>query len=112
MCSIGFTLDRNIQIIEFEIDGKRANYKYKDYSLEFDIQLQNLESNKIHVKYKESHLKLTPGEIKERKFYRSDYYGVSKNLKGQDAIFTLVLKCDFEIISFEEEFFVKIGEGQ
>ena len=112
MCSIGFTYDRKIQIIEFEIDGKKANYKYKDYSLEFDIHLKNLESNKIHIKYKESHLKLTPGEIKERKFYRSDYYGVSKNLKGQNAIFTLVLKCDYEIISFEEEFFIKTGENQ
>ena len=112
MCSIGFTYDRKIEIIEFEIDGKRAKYKYKDYSLEFDIHLQNLESNKIHLKYKESHLKLTPGEKKERKFYRSDYYGVSKNIKGQMAIFTLILKCDFEIINFEDEFFVKIGEGQ
>ena len=112
MCSIGFTLDRLIEILEFEIDGKKSNYKYKDYSLEFDIHLQNLESNKIHLKYKESKIKLTQGEKKVRKFYRNDYYGLSKNLKEQTAIFTLILKCDFEIISFEEEFFVKIKDGE
>ena len=110
--SNGFTLDRIIEIIEFEIDGKKSEYNYKDYSLEFTINLKNLESNKIHLKYKESKSKLTSGEIKERKFYRSDYYGISKNLKGQIAKFTLIIKCDLEVINFEDEFFVKTNEKE
>ena len=32
-CTVGFTLDRLIEILEFEIDGKTSNYVYKDYSL-------------------------------------------------------------------------------
>ena len=57
-------------------------------------------------------MKLTKGEEKERKFYRSQYYGVSKNLKGQNAIFILILKNDFEVISFEDEIFIKVNEGE
>jgi len=111
MASIGFTLDRKIEILEFEIDGKKAEYNYKDYSLEFNIHLCNLESNKIHYKFKESKINLTKGELKERKFFRSDYYGLSKNVKGV-AKFTLIIKCDFEIINFEDEFFVKTNEKE
>ena len=55
---------------------------------------------------------MTQGETRERKFYRSDYYGISKKLRGQIAIFSLILKCDFEIISFEKEIFVKVKEGE
>jgi len=109
--SIGFTLNRQIEILEFEIDGKKAEYNNKDYSLEFNIHLCNLESNKIHYKIKQSKKNLTKGEIKERKFYRSDYYGLSKNVKGV-AKFTLIIKCDFEIINFEDEFFVKTNEKE
>ena len=111
MASLGFTLNRKIEILEFEIDGKKAEYNYKDYSLEFNIHLCNLESNKIHYKIKQSKINLTKGEQKERKFYRSDYYGLSKNVKGV-AKFTLIIKCDFEIINFEDEFFVKTNEKE
>ena len=110
--TMGFTLQRLIEIIEFEIDGKKSNYKYKDYSLEFDIHLNNLEMNKIHLKYKKSKLNLTSEEQKVRKYYRSDYYGMSKNKSGQNAIYILILKCDFEIINFKDPFLVKIKEGE
>ena len=111
-CSVGFTIDRLIEIIEFEINGKPSQYTYNDYSLEFNIHLSNLESNYIHLKYKESRIKLTQGEKKGRQFYRTDYYGISKNLAGQTAIFSLILKCDFEIINFEDEIFAKVKEGE
>ena len=111
-CSVGFTIGRLIEIIDFEVDGKKSEYRYKNYSLEFDIHLFNLQTNKIHLKYKETKIKLTQGEKKERKFYRNDYYGVSKNLKGQTAIFVLKIQCDFEVVSFENEIFVKINDGE
>jgi hypothetical protein len=103
-----------VEIIEFEIDDKKANYKYEKYSLKFEINLKNMESNKIHIKYKEkpSSSKEKEGESIERKFYRNNYYGLSKNIKGQMAKFTLIIKCDFEIISFEDLFFVKINEKE
>jgi len=50
--SFGFILDTNIEILEFEIDGVKSEYNYEDYSLSFNINLKNLKSNKIHLKYK------------------------------------------------------------
>ena len=109
-CSLGFVIGADIEILEFEKDGKKADYDYSDYSLEFNIFLKNNESNQIHVKYKESpsKRKMTEGEKRERKFVKNDYYGLSKNLAGQKAKFVLCIKCGFEIISFEDEFFVKV----
>ena len=113
-CSIGFVFDTDVEILEFEKDGKKEEYKYESYSLEFKIHLTNLQSNKIHLKYKESPLKskMTEGEKKERKFVKNNYYGLSKNTAGQNGKFTLSIKCDFEVISFEDEFFVKTNEKE
>ena len=113
-CSLGFVIGADIEILEFEKDGKKEDYDYSDYSLEFKIHLQNNESNKIHVKYKESPSKrnMTEGEKKERKFVRNEQYGVSKNLAGQRAKFVLCIKCGFEVIAFEEEFFVKTNDKE
>ena len=47
---------------------------------------------------------MTEGEIKERKFVKNHYYNLSKNNAGENAKFTLKIKCDFEVISFEDEF--------
>ena len=110
--SIGFTLNRIINILEFDIDGKKSSYKYKNSLLEFNIHLNNLESNQIHVKYKESKKNLTEDEKKGRKLFKTDWYGFSKQLKGQNAIFSLIIKCDYEIIGFEKGFLTKIKEGE
>ena len=108
-CSIGFVFDTEVEILQFEMDGKKKDYTYQSYSLEFNIHLMNLQSNKIHLKYKESPLKskMTEGEKRERKFVKNNYYGISKNIAGQNAKFTLCIKCDYEIIAFEDEFFIK-----
>ena len=113
-CSIGFVFDTDVEILEFEMDGKKKEFTYESYSLEFKIKLKNLESNKIHLKYKESPLKtkMTEGEKKERKFVKNNYYGLTKNIAGQNGKFTLSIKCDFEVISFEDEFFVKTKEKE
>ena len=113
-CSVGFVLDTDIEILLFEKDGEKTKYNYSHYSLEFDIHLKNLQSNKIHLKYKESPLKnkMTQGEKKERKFVKNNYYGISKNVAGQNAKFTLKIECDFEVIAFDEEFFIKTKEKE
>ena len=113
-CSFGFYYDTDIEILEFQKDGKKEQYTYKNYSLSFKIHLKNMESNKIHLKYKESpsKAKLTEGERKERKIVKNHYYGLSKNNAGENAKFTLKIKCDFEVISFEDEFFIKTNEKE
>ena len=110
--SIGFVVGRIIKILEFEIDGKKANYVLNGSSVEFDIHLGNFESNQIHIKYKEYPENLTENEKKQRKLYRSDWYGLRKNLRGQNAIFTLIIKCDYEVINFEKAQLAKVKEGE
>ena len=112
--SFPFYIGTFVEIIEFEIDNKKADFKYENYSLKFNIYLNNMESNKIHIKYKEKPIfsKEKEGQITERKFYRKNYYGLNQNIKGQMAKFTLIIKCDFEVINFEDLFFVKINEKE
>ena len=63
--SIGFFLERLIEVIEFKIDGKKSDYNYENSLLSFDINLENLQSNQIYIKYKESPQNLT--EAKKRR---------------------------------------------
>ena len=46
--------------------------------------LYNMESNKIHIKYKERppSSKENEEENIHKKFYRNEYYGLSKDIKG------------------------------
>jgi hypothetical protein len=113
-CSFGFILDTEIQILEFEIDGVKSEYDFENYSLTFKINLKNLESNKIHMKYKESILKskLTKGEIAQQKMSKVDCYGIHKILVGQKAKYVLNNKSNYEIINFEDEFFIKTNENE
>ena len=108
-CSNVFYIGKDIEIIDLEVDGKKTKYEYKNYSLDFDIMLNNLETAKIHLKYKEKLEKdsLSQQEIETRKFYRKDYYGLSENLSGQMGKFRLILKGSFDIVSFEEDIFMR-----
>ena len=56
--------------------------------------------------------KLTEGEIKEMNISRCKYYGLSKRLVGQNAKFVLKNQSNFEIINFENEFFIKTNENE
>ena len=113
-CSFGFVLDTKFEILTFEIDGKKADYTLEKYCLKFNINLKNLESNKIYIKYKESPLddKLTEGEIRQKKITKIKYYGLSKRLVGQNAKFTLKNESNYEIINFEKEFLIKTNENE
>lgn len=111
---LNFNQDKKIEIIEFRIDEQKEKYILRNNSMKFNIHLKNMEINKIILKYKESPCfdKLTEGEIKERQFFRNEIYGLSKKLKGQKARYTLCIKCDFEIINFDDEFFIKTDEKE
>lgn len=113
--SFGFVLDTDIKILEFEVDGKKTEYdNIEKYCLSFKIHLKNLESNRVYIKYQVSPLlnKLTEGEIKEMNISRCKYYGLSKRLVGQNAKFVLKNQSNFEIINFENEFFIKTNENE
>ena len=104
-----FPLDTNIKIILFKINGQIVNYDFEKYSLRFKIYLTNFESIKIHIIYKESpcYDKMTENQKEMRNIYRRKYYGLSYRLVGQKAKYILVNSSHFEIINFEDEFFIK-----
>ena len=110
--SFGFIIGKKIEILEFKIDGKSSEYIFDDYSLSFDINLHNEESNKIFIKYKQSEKNLTEKKKKQRKLYRKDYYGIygRPDSIGEKASYTLILKTDLEIINFKDDIFNKIND--
>ena len=40
-------------------------------------------------------------------FYRMEYYGLGESLKGQMGKFRIILRGSFEIVKFEDDFFVR-----
>ena len=104
----------HIEIILFEVDGIISSYEYGNNYLKFNLNLRNLESNNIHIRYKETPIykNMTQGEEELRKIYRSKKYGLSELLFGQTAKFILINESNFEIINFEEEFFIKIKKNE
>ena len=110
---ISFIKERIIKIIEFKIDNKNMNYNYDDKNskLKFEtIKLKDSDIKKVYLKYQLSK-KLNEGQKKQRKIYREDEYGISKNLKGRNALFYLIIKNDMEVISFDDEIFIKEEEN-
>ena len=109
---IPFTKHKIIKIIEFKIDDKIVDYIYENSKLKFKkIKFKSLQTKKIYIKYEQSNI-LTENQKKQRKIYREDLYGISKNLKGRFAKFYLIIKNDMEIISFDNEIFTKIKEDE
>ena len=105
--SVPFYLGKIIEILEFEINGKKSDYRFDGY-FDFDIHLNNLESVKVHLKYKES--PKFKGDKKNEKLiyslYRKEYYGLMKSLSGQMGKYSLILKGSLSIISFRDDFFI------
>ena len=109
---IPFTKHKIIKIIEFKIDDKIVDYIYENSKLKFKkIKFKSLQTKKIYIKYEQSNI-LTENQKKQKKIYREDLYGISKNLKGRFAKFYLIIKNDMEIISFDNEIFTKIKEDE
>ena len=109
---IPFIKNKIIKIIEFKIDDKKVDYKFENSKLKFKkIKLKSLQVKKVYLKYEQSNI-LTENQKKQRKIYREDLYGISKNLRGIYAKFYLIIKNDMEIISFDNEIFIKIKEDE
>ena len=105
--SIPFYLGRIIEILEFEVNGKKSSYRYDSY-FDFDIHLQNLESVKVHLKYKQKP-KFTGNKKNEKliySLYRKEYYGLMSSLSGQIGKYSLILKGSLSIVSFKDDFFI------
>ena len=111
-----FEPDVSIDIILFEIDFKQCNdYKHEKHFLHFNIHLKNLESSIIHIKYKESPKKMKLLKEEEEAFrniHRSKIYGLSEILAGQSAKYILKNESNFEIINFEDEFFIRTNDNE
>ena len=107
-CSTGFYMGKDIEILEFEVNGKKSKYTYDDYCLDFNITLKNLQTAKVYLKYKEkpNFNKMTNSERLKHAFFRQEFYGLSQSLAGQMGKYRLILKGSFEIISFKDNFFM------
>ena len=111
--SFSFESDKSIDILILEIDGKNQNnYQYEKHTLKFTINLKNLESNQIHIKYKEYPNKMTEEENAFRNIYRIKEYGLLDKLMGQYVKYTLKNQSDLEIINFENEFLIKTNDNE
>ena len=85
--SFNFEPDKSIDILLLEIDGKiQTNYIFEKHSLNFNINLKNLESNKIHIIYRESPAKIRIREDAKafRNISRKNNYGLSRRLSGEN----------------------------
>ena len=71
-CSHGFRYGRDIEIQSFSINGQQYPYIQRNTSIEFQIDLYNNESLKIHMLYKSSKNPsfLTQSELEERQIYK------------------------------------------
>ena len=113
--SFNFEPDKSIDILLLEIDGKiQTNYIFEKHSLNFNINLKNLESNKIHIIYRESPAKIRIREDAKafRNISRKNNYGLSRRLSGENAKYILKNESDLEIINFENEFFLKTKDNE
>ena len=113
-CSTRFNNGNIIEILDLEINGKRSNFTYKNNTFEYKIKLKNLEKAKIHLKYRErpNFNNMNKDEQGVYLYFRKSYYGLSSNLEGQMGKCRLILKGNFEIVSFEEDFFIRNKENK
>ena len=101
--------DKKIEVQKFLINEKPSKYKVLNYGIEFDINLKNLESLKIHMVYKSTKdlSRLSKGEKEERNIYRYEYYGINSLYAGQMAKLSLILKGSFDIVNFDDYFLIR-----
>ena len=90
----------NVEI--FEINGKKSKYEHLNNIIKFKILLENLESAKIHIKYKEfiKYQEKTEEEKIFNKINRFKLYGLSRRLSGENAKYILKNETNLEIINF------------
>jgi len=112
-CSFAFDYDKKIKIKYLTVDDIPVSHTKKLNSIEFKIKLSHSQISKIHIIYDESKdlNKLSKEEIGKRKIYREGKYGLKSILSGQKAKYSLILKCNFDIVNFSEYFLIKNKEN-
>ena len=100
-----FKVKLNCEIELLTVNGVKTNYKKKTYMVNFKINLKNLGTAKIHIKYK--HLKNTYSSGQTILNYNESYGITSKVNKNCVGKYILILKGNFDIMDFDDEFFVK-----
>ena len=99
-----------LEVQEFSLDDVPSQYKKESNSyISFKINLYNLDSIKVHIKFKaiKDLSGLSTGKLEERKIYRYGYYGLDSDLEGEKAKYSLILKGSFDIVNFEEYFLIR-----
>ena len=108
--SYSFDSDYVIEIQEFSLNDIPSKYSDEEQGIiKFAINLSNLEAVKVHIKIKaqkKSYL-ISKEEKEHRKIYRSGDYGLSSNLAGEKAKYSLILKGSFDIVNFDEYFLIR-----
>ena len=105
--SFNFSTDFKKKILSFKIGEREEEYVDENYSIRFNINLKNNESSKIYIRYKTFWNDKFPGKVS-----RLNLYGISERLVGQQAKYILKNESNFDIINFEEEFFIKTKENE
>ena len=99
-----------LEIQELSLDGIPSKYtKESETSISFKIHLCNLETIKVHIKFKaiKDLSDLKKGEIAQRKIYRYGYYGIGSDISGENAKYSLILKGSFDIVNFDKYFLIR-----
>ena len=89
------------------LDGEKVPYNLDKYWITFNVNLRNLESAKVHLKFKQFKHKNSSQHEKLLNHY--EYYGISSISNTINTIgkYILILKGSFDIIDFENEFLIK-----
>ena len=107
-----FSFDINYvnEIQELSLNDIPSNYLWEGKTyISFVVNLSNLESMKVHIKYKATkNLEyLNNNEIEKRKLSRNEYFRLDSDLCGEKVKYSLILKGSFDIINFEEGFLIR-----
>ena len=93
--------DDEIEILEFTLDDIPSNYSKENSNyITFNINLYNLDSIKVHIIYKEK-------KDLSNKLHFWKYYGLNSNFAGINSKYSLILKCNYDIIDFDEFFLIR-----
>ena len=99
-----------MEIQEFSLNDITSKFIIEnDKNISFKINLHNLETVKVHIKFKaiKDLSDLSREELEQREVYRYGYYGLNPNLEGEKVKYSLILKGSFDIVNFTEYFLIR-----
>ena len=100
-----FYLNSDCEVNILNVNGTKTKFEKRSYMIEFKINLKNLETAKIHIKYK--HLK-NKYNSNTKNLNSSGYYGITPKTNDKlIAKFILILKGNFDIMDFDDDFLIQ-----